>query len=137
MLPASARLTEREAFREVTRRGRKSSRPGMVVYLLPQAEPSAADTPPPRSPSPPRPPQATRVGFVVGRRVGPATVRNLVRRRLRHLMAARCGQLDAGTSVVVRALPPSAEMTYQQLAVQLDECLARVQRQRQTRRRSR
>jgi len=112
VLPASARLTERQAFREVTRRGRRASRSGMVLYLLPPQARSPAENPPPK------------VGFIVGRQVGGATVRNRVRRRLRHLMAERRSPIPPGTAVVVRALPRSAGMTYGQLAIQLDECLA-------------
>lgn len=119
MLPSSARLTEREAFREVTRRGRKAARAGMVVHVLAPPQRGSVAAPAPYETTRP-----VRVGFVVGRRVGPATVRNRVRRRLRHLMVARRGQVAPGSQVVVRALPPSATMSYQQLGVQLDQCLA-------------
>jgi len=47
--------------------------------------------------------EPSQIGFVVGRRVGGAVVRNRVRRRLRHLVAARVGQLGQGKVVVVRA----------------------------------
>jgi len=46
-----------------------------------------------------------RVGFVVGRPVGSAVVRNRVKRRLRHLAAAELERTPSGVDVVVRALP--------------------------------
>jgi ribonuclease P protein component len=49
-----------------------------------------------------------RVGFVVARSVGNAVTRNRVRRRLRHLAAARLAETPAGTDLVVRALPRAA-----------------------------
>ena len=49
-----------------------------------------------------------RVGFVVGRPVGPAVVRNRVKRRLRHLAASQIDQTPAGVDVVVRAMPTAA-----------------------------
>ena len=45
-----------------------------------------------------------RVGFVVPRAVGPAVIRNQVRRRLRHLVRDRLDRLPDGTRLVVRAL---------------------------------
>lgn len=52
------------------------------------------------------PPGPLRVGFVVSKAVGNAVVRNRVKRRLRHLVAAR--PEVTGADVVVRALPPAA-----------------------------
>jgi ribonuclease P protein component len=49
-----------------------------------------------------------RVGFVVGKAVGNAVTRNLVRRRLRHLAAAQLPGMPAAIDVVVRALPRAA-----------------------------
>jgi ribonuclease P protein component len=70
--------------------------------------------------------RAVRVGFVVGRAVGGSVVRHRVRRRLRHLCLERLSALPAGTELVVRALPPSARATYQELGADLDRCLERA-----------
>jgi ribonuclease P protein component len=67
-----------------------------------------------------------RVGFVVGRGVGPAVVRNRVRRRLRHLVRARLTRLPAGAAVVVRAHPVTARMSSAQLGTELDAALAKA-----------
>jgi ribonuclease P protein component len=68
------------------------------------------------------------VGFVVSRQVGPAVVRNRVRRRLRHLMADRVSRLDPGSRAVVRANPAAATATFRTLEAELDAALARVAR---------
>jgi ribonuclease P protein component len=67
-----------------------------------------------------------RAGFVVGKVVGPAVVRNLVRRRLRHLVAARLDRLQPGTLLVVRATPPAASASYAALGDALDRGLDRA-----------
>jgi ribonuclease P protein component len=64
-----------------------------------------------------------RAGLVVSRAVGDAVVRNTVKRRLRHLLAARLGSLPAGSRVVVRALPPAAKATSAELGAALDDAL--------------
>ena len=45
----------------------------------------------------------------MGKPVGPAVVRNRVKRRLRHLAAAQVERTPAGVHVVVRALPAAAD----------------------------
>lgn len=67
-----------------------------------------------------------RVGLVVGRAVGGSVVRNLVKRRLRHLLRERVSALPSGGVVAVRALPASAHMRAVELGVELDRCLSRV-----------
>ncbi len=66
-----------------------------------------------------------RAGFVVSRAVGPAVVRNQVKRRLRHLMRERLASVPAGWSVVVRALPSAAAASRDHLAAALDQSLRR------------
>jgi len=64
-----------------------------------------------------------RAGFVVSRAVGPAVVRNRVRRRLRHLVRPWLAELPAGSSLVVRATPTAAGASGAELAGQLDRTL--------------
>jgi ribonuclease P protein component len=72
---------------------------------------------------------AARAGFVVGRSVGSAVVRNRVLRQLRHLMLPRLADVPEGLGVVVRALPGAAVADPRDLAGDLDDglrrCLAR------------
>jgi ribonuclease P protein component len=87
----------------------------LVLHAALAGETSLADAP-------------ARVGFVVPRAVGPAVTRNLVRRRLRHLLRDRLHRLPAGSRCVVRVLPPAAAASYPALAAALDRALDRVLR---------
>jgi ribonuclease P protein component len=75
-----------------------------------------------------------RAGFVVSKAVGPAVVRNTVRRRLRHLVRDRVTELPAGSTLVVRALPAAAATPYPALAADLDAALAAARGPRPRRR---
>lgn len=108
MLPAAARMQGADDFRRTTRRGRRTANRLLVLHLERSNDSSV------------------RVGFVVGRAVGPAVVRNRVRRRLRHLMADRLRLLPPGASVVVRALPASAGQSSAALGAALDDALRRA-----------
>jgi len=95
------------------RRGRRAGRGRLVVHL---ADPDpGAD-------------QSVRAGFVVGRNVGGAVVRNRVRRQLQHLVADRLPTLPAGSRLVVRVLPPAAGSSSAELGTDLDAALTRVTR---------
>jgi len=71
-----------------------------------------------------------RAGFVVSKAVGGAVVRNLVRRRLRHLVRPRLAQLPPGSTLVVRALPAAAGADAAQLAADLDQAIASADRRK-------
>jgi ribonuclease P protein component len=103
VLPAGSRLTRREEFASVVRRGRRSGRPRLVVHLR-RADGGSEP----------------RAGFVVSKAVGNAVVRHRVTRRLRHLVAPRLGQLPPDTLLVVRALPPAADASSVELGEDLD-----------------
>ncbi|TWH67477.1 ribonuclease P protein component [Micromonospora olivasterospora] len=98
-------------------------RGSVVVHLTlpttPEATPEPARNTGAEETSPP-----TRAGFVVSKAVGPAVVRNTVRRRLRHLVRERLAALPPGSTLVVRALPPAAEASYARLGADLDATLA-------------
>jgi ribonuclease P protein component len=66
------------------------------------------------------------VGFVVGKPVGPAVVRNRVKRRLRHLARESLMELPGSAVLVIRALPPAADADSSELRADLTRCLSRV-----------
>ncbi|MEV4196907.1 ribonuclease P protein component [Micromonospora globbae] len=127
MLAAAQRLRRSTDFAAAVRGGRRAGRGAVVVHLTLPAAPGSST---PTSPEPARnagaeqPSAPTRAGFVVSKAVGPAVVRNRVRRRLRHLVRERLGQLPAGSTLVVRALPAAADASYQRLGADLDAALA-------------
>ena len=70
-----------------------------------------------------KPTRGTRAGFVVPKAVGGAVDRNRVKRRLRHLVRSRLGELPPGTDLVVRTQPGAADRSSTELAVDLDAAL--------------
>ncbi len=107
MLPRGNRITRGDEFRAVMRRGRRVSSERIVLHAR------TLDYGP------------TRMGFVVGKTVGNAVVRNRVRRRLRELGRHALPSLPEHTGVVVRALPLSAEASWTQLSEDFGTLLER------------
>lgn len=118
MLAAAQRLRRSADFAAAIRGGRRAGRGTLVVHLLID-EPAFAST--------------ARAGFVVSKAVGNAVVRNKVRRRLRHLVRPLLGELPAGASLVVRALPAAAGATYATLAADLESALVAARKPRRPR----
>ncbi len=117
MLPVVHRMRRSADFGTAVRAGARAGRSTLVVHLVvpePSTDPAASDQAP------------ATVGFVVSRAVGGAVVRNRVRRRLRHLAAARVDALPRGSRLVVRALPPAAAASGARLGSDLDGSLRRV-----------
>jgi ribonuclease P protein component len=125
VLPAGARLRRSADFTATLRASRATRADGMLVLhtALSPAEGRTVDVPAAAAPT-----TRTMVGFVVPRAVGPAVTRNLVRRRLRHLLRERLDRLPAGTRCVVRVLPPAGTASYATLAAALDRALDRALR---------
>jgi len=69
---------------------------------------------------------STRLGIVVGRRVGKAATRNRVKRRIREAARALYPQLLTGHDLIVIARQPSASATLADLSVALESVLART-----------
>ena len=138
MLPSEHRLRRRQDFATATRRGRRAGRPLLVIHLCENGGIAGAGAPGAVDPvadtgmtsSDPHgageAPSPARAGFVVSKAVGPAVVRNRVKRRLRHLVATRISGLPAGSLVVVRALPPAGTADYADLERDLDSALRKL-----------
>ena len=116
MLPAGHRLRTRAEFSAALRGtgGAAGARFGSSLIVV------HANTTDARAGLPPR------VGFVVSKAVGGAVVRNRTKRRLRALVAARLQLIPAGTDLVIRANPPAAQASSQELGAELDRLLGRV-----------
>jgi ribonuclease P protein component len=117
VLPTENRLRRRQDFGAAVRRGRRAGRPLLVVHLR-------DDITDPHVPGGSTPP--ARAGFVVSKAVGGAVQRNLVKRRLRHLVRERLALLPPGSLVVVRALPGAGGAAHAELAHDLDAALRRL-----------
>ncbi|MFI9270024.1 ribonuclease P protein component [Kitasatospora sp. NPDC052896] len=131
MLPSENRLRRRQDFATAVKRGRRAGRPLLVVHLRVADQVGQTSG---NSDSHPHVAEGTpsaRAGFVVSKAVGPAVVRNLVKRRLRHLVRDRLARLPAGSLIVVRALPPAGTAAYSDLAQDLDAALRRLLRTEQ------
>ena len=96
-------MRRRAEFTAAVKHGSRSGRPTLAGYLVVRSE--VADPP--------------RIGFIVSRAVGPAVVRNRVRRRLRHLVAGYLQSLPGGSLLVLRANPPAATASQAELAAEL------------------
>jgi ribonuclease P protein component len=116
VLPAERRVRRREEFTAAVRDGRRGAASGLVMHVS-STSAGLADSGGP-----------ARAGFIVGRAVGSAVTRNRVRRRLRHLIAPRLGQLPSGTVVIVRATPAAATRSGRELALAVEQSLARALR---------
>jgi ribonuclease P protein component len=138
VLPAPHRLRRRRDFGVATRRGRRAGSATVVAHLALPGEPQpglagahprgpvAEGAAPAAATESTSVPDPARVGFVVGGAVGPAVVRNRVRRRLRHLTVDHLRRLPDGTLLVLRALPAAAGATSGQLAADLNRVLERL-----------
>ena len=104
MLPRANRVTRPDDFRAVARRGRRFGGALAVVQVMRSDRAGAP-----------------RFGFVVSKGVGNAVTRNAVKRRMRAVAASALASMPAGTDVVVRALPASAEGSWATLQAEITE----------------
>lgn len=106
--PQLWRIGDRSSFQELRRHGRRARRgPLSVTWVAP-----AIDATPPRA------------GFTVGKSVGGATVRNLVKRRLRAALRElqAVDRLPGGT-FVIGAGPDVVGLSYLELHVLLGDAI--------------
>jgi ribonuclease P protein component len=104
VLPKINRVLSAADFKSAVRRGRRAYAPHAVVYL------STRDSSAP-----------TRFGFIVGKNVGGAVQRNLVRRRLRSIGRELLETNATGRDVVIRALPGVDQLAWDTLHSEISE----------------
>ena len=98
MLDRGNRLVRGDDFRKIMRAGKKQSTSHLVGYLLIEAD------------------EPKKFGFVVSKASGGAVKRNLLKRRLRSLVRTQMELFPIGSQVVLRTLPGSAELDFQELS---------------------
>jgi len=100
------RITRGADYKAIVRRGRRV-RAGVAIVSF---RDSTDDRPP-------------RFGFIVGRTVGNAVVRNRVRRRLKAICYRLLASVPDGTDIVIRALPGSADATWDSLVTEISRAI--------------
>jgi ribonuclease P protein component len=108
MLPKEHRLRRTRDFARVRRFGRSTGGSLLALYALPNRS------------------QATRVGISVSKRVGKATIRNRVKRRVREAVRSRLPDIRSGLDLVFVARQPAAEATYAEIAAAVSAALRRT-----------
>lgn len=108
-MPPAFRLKAESDFRRVRSEGRSWSHPLLVLYATPNHE------------------KSFRAGYSISKRVGPAVVRNRVRRRLREILRARLHDVQLGWDIVIVARPPSGVATFGHIVEAMDTILGRAQ----------
>ena len=108
MLAASARLHKSKQISAAMKSGKRSTSKLLVIFV---AKGDSIDT---------------KVAFAVGKTVGNSVVRHKVTRRLRHILSQELPHFPPGCHVVVRALPGSANASFDQLKENLEFALRKV-----------
>jgi ribonuclease P protein component len=99
------RLRDRATFVALRRSGRRVTQGPITVLWLPA-----------------NPTEPTRIAYAVGRGVGPAVVRNRVRRRLRAIVRESRALLLPG-AYLIRAAPSAADQSFGELSAHVSTAL--------------
>lgn len=109
MLAKANRIVRGADYKAIVRRGRRFPAANTLTYvrIIPDGD-------------------GVRFGFIVGKTVGSATVRNTVRRRLKAAAFELLSDVPAGADVVVRALPASAQAPWSSLHDEISRAIHRA-----------
>ena len=100
--PRTARLLKHADFERVYKQGRRHFSPHVTVFYLVQATDASQE-------------KRARVGFTVGRVLGGAVERNLIKRRLREAVRLRRSKLGHAVDIVIN--PKKSILTLEFAAV--------------------
>jgi ribonuclease P protein component len=106
VLAKANRVRSAADFKSAVRRGRRTHTPHAVLYITQRDAASP-----------------TRFGFIVGKNVGGAVERNLVRRRLRSIGRDLLAANATGRDIVVRALPGVDQLRWDSLHSEISEAV--------------
>jgi len=109
VLAKANRIVRATDYRAVVRRGTRFPAPNTLTYV--RITPDNVER---------------RFGFIVGKTVGSAPVRNLVRRRLKAAAFDLLPEVPAGADVVIRALPASAQASWSTLHQEISNAVHRA-----------
>lgn len=109
MLAKANRVTRGADYKLVVRRGLRFTAPHTITYLRRHSASSQV-----------------RFGFIVGKSVGTAVVRNRVRRRLKAVCHDALQRVAPGTDVVIRALPGCGDAQWITLQQEVTRALDKV-----------
>lgn len=110
MLPPRSRLRHSADIGRVRQHGRRRPHPLIVLFVDAQPAEVAADS---------------RFAFAVGRHIGKAHQRNLVKRRLREIVRQTMDRLEPGYDCLFVARPGAATADYQMLEQAVLQLLTR------------
>ena len=106
VLAKSNRVLSAADFKSSVRRGRRVNTGHAVLYV------TVRDSS-----------QPTRFGFIVGKNVGGAVTRNLVRRRLRSIGRELLVENESGRDLVIRALPGVEQLAWDTLHTEISDAV--------------
>jgi ribonuclease P protein component len=109
VLAKANRITRGADYKATVRRGVRATDANTVTYIR-------------RNPDS----QVVRFGFIVGKTVGTANRRNLVRRRMKAIAHELLPQMTPGVDVVIRALPGSAQAEWATLHEEVTRSVSRI-----------
>jgi ribonuclease P protein component len=109
VLAKANRITRGADYKATVRRGVRATDANTVTYIRPNPDS-----------------QVVRFGFIVGKTVGTANRRNLVRRRLKAIAHELLPQMTPGVDVVIRGLPGSAQAEWATLHEEVTRSVSRI-----------
>ncbi len=108
MLAKANRITRGADYKAIVRRGSRFTAANTVTYIRTNTDPAVV-----------------RFGFIVGKTVGIATRRNLVRRRLKAAAYDPLPSISPGIDIVVRALPASVDAEWATLHEEIFQAVSK------------
>lgn len=119
--PAAVRLRKRREFLQIQGAGAKLHLRHFLVFFS-----TPASALPPRRPGPAGDEALVRLGVTVTRKVGPAVVRNRIKRFVREAFRRKRGSFTPGCDMVWVAKQSAASVGYAEVAAAMDALTRRV-----------